>query len=384
MRNPAARQALAAEIADWRPDVVHLHTVGMIAPATLSLLRDVPTVLTLHGPEPFLRSTERWCLPLDHFRDDEPSTLNWRGRLVTALYRTAVGPLWRRRLRVVDQFIAPSRYIGELMADDFHPGVVVPNGVATGISAPATDAATTAPGVVFVGRFEYFKGPQVLIDAIPAILAAHPDARFTLCGDGPLTGRLREQIDRLGVGHAVELTGWLDAAEVRRRVAAADVAVIPSMWPEAFGLSCLEAFSLGTPVVASAIGALPEIVEHDRTGLLVSPGKPGELAAAVNRLIDEPGNPGTAGRGRPGAQRRVRHRGTHRGNEPRLPHTTIGLAERAAPTGPAGCAPHWPTACCATRSCSCCPPWSWPAAASCSGSSPPGCSAPPRSARPAR
>lgn len=288
VRNPAARDALAGEIAAWPPDVVHLHTIGMIAPDTLSLLRDVPTVLTLHGPEPFLRTTERWCLPLDHFRSDDPATLNWRGRLVTAMYRTAVGPLWRRRLQVVDLFIAPSRYIGELMAEDFQPAVVVPNGVATGTPPPTAGASTTGPGMIFVGRFEHFKGPQVLIEAVPAVLAAHPKARFTLCGDGPLTERLRAQIDQLGVGHAVELTGWLDAAEVRRRVAGADIAVIPSMWPEAFGLSCLEAFALGTPVVASAIGALPEIVEDETTGLLVAPDDPGGLAAAVNRLIDEP------------------------------------------------------------------------------------------------
>lgn len=286
VRNRHAREALAAELTRWRPDVVHLHTVGMIAPATLGLLRDVPTVLTVHGPEPFLRTTERWCLPADHFRAGDEAVLNGRGRLVTALYRTLVGPLWRHRLRVVDQFVAPSRYLGTVMARDFRPTMVVPNGVVA--PGPRAAGPREHPSVVFVGRLLRGKGPQVLLDAVPAVLAAHPGVRVTICGAGPLTDRLREQIDRLGIGHAVALTGWLEAADVRRRVAAADVAVIPSVWPEAFGLSCAEAFALGTPVVASDVGGLPEMVEPDRTGLLVPPGDPGALAGAVNRLLAEP------------------------------------------------------------------------------------------------
>src|SRR5690349_19162964 len=216
VRNRFARDAVAAELARWQPDVVHLHTVGMIAPATLGLLRDTPTVLTVHGPEPFVRTTERWCLPLDHFQDDDGAVLNGRGRLVTAMYRTIVGPLWRHRLRVVDQFVAPSAYLGKVMARDFQPVMVVPNGVVPPAPPVAERAPHAEPSIVFVGRLEHFKGPQVLLDAVPAVLAAHPGTRFTFCGAGPMTERLRERIGRLGVGHAVELVGWLDAADVQR------------------------------------------------------------------------------------------------------------------------------------------------------------------------
>jgi glycosyltransferase involved in cell wall biosynthesis/O-antigen/teichoic acid export membrane protein len=292
LRNPAARTALAGQLAQWQPDVVHLHTIGLLSPMTLRVLRETPTVLTMHGPELFLRSTERWCMPADHFRPGSACTLTWRGRLALAFISGIAGPVWRRQLKVVDVYLAPSRYLQSLLARDFSPTRVVPNGFAP--------AAPQDPGpghggrhrdgsrVVFAGRLEHFKGPQVFLDAVPALLAAHPDTTFTICGAGPMLDQLRERVVQLGVGQAVELTGWLDPREIRRRIAGADIVVVPSVWPEAFGLTCLEAFSAGTPVVASAIGALPELVESDVTGLLVPPGDGAALTASVGRLLAEP------------------------------------------------------------------------------------------------
>jgi glycosyltransferase involved in cell wall biosynthesis/O-antigen/teichoic acid export membrane protein len=287
VRNPAARAALAEQVTTWQPDVVHLHTIGLLSPSSLSVLRDVPTVLTLHGPELFLRSTERWCMPATHFRPGSRCTPSWRGWLALLFFTLLAGPLWRRRLRVVDVHLAPSDYLADLASRDFSPTRVVPNGFTPSDVArrPHTDGRTR---VVFAGRLEHFKGPQILLDAIPALRDTHPDARFTICGAGPALADLTAQIDRLGLGDVVELTGWLPAEQLQHRIADADVVVVPSMWPEAFGLTCLEAFAAGTPVVASAIGALPELVETEVTGLLVPPGDAGALSAAVDRLLADP------------------------------------------------------------------------------------------------
>jgi glycosyltransferase involved in cell wall biosynthesis len=274
-RNPRARAALGAELRDRRPDVVHLHTVGMLAPASLAELRGVPTVLTVHGPELFVRGTERWCVPAG-------GAARWPA---LALYRGVVGPVWRRALRVVDVHVAPSAHLAGLLARDFAPVRVVPNGFTPVPTAPVPPGG---PSVVFAGRLDRIKGPQVLLAAVPEIVARHPGVRVTFCGDGPAAVELRATADRLGVAEAVELTGWLGPAEVRRRIAAADLLVVPSLAPEAFGLSCLEAFAAGTPVVAAAVGALPELVEPGVTGALVAPGDPAALAAAVGDLLADP------------------------------------------------------------------------------------------------
>jgi glycosyltransferase involved in cell wall biosynthesis/O-antigen/teichoic acid export membrane protein len=287
VRNPAARAALAEQVTSWQPDVVHLHTIGLLSPSSLSVLRDVPTVLTLHGPELFLRSTERWCMPARHFRADAPNTPTWRGWLVLLFFTLLAGPLWRRRLRVVDVHLAPSDYLGGLVARDFRPTRVVPNGFTpVAVARRASTDGTTR--VVFAGRLEHFKGPQIFLDAVARLARTHPHARFTVCGAGPMLDDLTALIDRHGIGHLVELTGWLPSEQVQHRIADADIVVVPSVWPEAFGLTCLEAFAAGTPVVASAIGALPELVETDVTGLLVPPGDPQALAAALDRLLADP------------------------------------------------------------------------------------------------
>lgn len=308
LRNGAARAALGDQLRQWRPDVVHLHTVGLLAPSTLRLLAGTPTVMSVHGPEVFLRDTEIWCLPQEYFehRAGSPiARLTGRGKLVMALSRLVIAPVWRRRLHVVDGYVAPSAYIANLVARDLGPARTVPNAVQLPLEAsdarPARDEVRTAPPtaasptagpsvdrprrVVFAGRLEHFKGPQLLIEALPRILRDHPGTTVGICGSGPLEASLRAAVDRLGLGASVQLLGWLDARQLRRQMADADVVVVPSLWPEAFGLSCLEALAAGTPVVASAVGGLPDLVRPDVTGSLTAPGDVVELASAINRLL---------------------------------------------------------------------------------------------------
>ncbi|MDR7275609.1 glycosyltransferase [Catenuloplanes atrovinosus] len=282
-RNPAASAALTAQLREFRPDVVHLHTVGLLSPSALRALADVPTVHTLHGPEPFLRTAARYCMPASYHRAGAPDRPSWRGWLWLLLTAVLLGPLWRRALGVVDLRIAPSRYIAGLAGG---ATLVVPNGLT---SAPPAPAATgPGPRVVFAGRLVPAKGPHVLVDAVPRLLEAVPDARVTICGDGPLLTRLRRRVDELGIGYAVELTGWLDPPQVAARIAGADVVVVPSVWPEGFGLTCLEALAAGRAVVASDVGALSELVTPGRTGLLVPPAEPDALAGAVALLLGNP------------------------------------------------------------------------------------------------
>ncbi|MDT4987529.1 MAG: hypothetical protein QOI74_1623 [Micromonosporaceae bacterium] len=309
LRNPAARLALADAVERYHPDVVHLHTVGLVAPATLAVLAATPTVLTVHGPEPFIRATGRWCLPARYFRraDAGAAALTWRGWMVATGTNWLVGRAWRRGLRVVDVYTAPSRYLAGLAARELGPVRLVPNGLdgPSGVDGPAgaggaagaagaasvpgpaapERAGATRPRLLFVGRLEHVKGVQVLLAALPAVLARHPDTVLTVCGSGPLEAALRERVDRLGLTSSVEFVGWLPHHQLAGRLADADVVVVPSLAPEAFGLTCLEAMAAGTPVVASAVGGLPDLVRPGVTGELVAPGDPAALAGAVDGLL---------------------------------------------------------------------------------------------------
>lgn len=118
-------------------------------------------------------------------------------------------------------------------------------------------------------------------------------------GDGPDLAELQRARMDLPSRDSVVLAGYTaTAAEV---LGAVDVAVVPSLWEEAFGLAALEPLSRGVPVVASRVGGIPEIVDHEENGILVAPGDVEALAGAVTRMLAEPdwaGSLGARGRAR--------------------------------------------------------------------------------------
>jgi glycosyltransferase involved in cell wall biosynthesis len=156
------------------------------------------------------------------------------------------------------------------------------------------------PTIGMIARLAPQKGHRVLLDALPAIVARVPDLRVVLVGHEHLLRieDLRAYARKRGVAGHVTFTGFRD--EVPALLAGWDVLVLPSLW-EGFGLVLVEAMAAGRPVVASRVGPIPEVVLHGETGLLVEPGDPGQLAAALIELLEQPGlaaRLGAAGRRR--------------------------------------------------------------------------------------
>ena len=158
------------------------------------------------------------------------------------------------------------------------------------------------PLVGVVARLEPEKGHRTLLEAWPMVLDKVPEARLLIIGEGSQRATLEamaDQLDLLGMscsadqcvgtrrarpGAKVLFTGLRD--DVPAVTAALDVAVLPS-YREAQGLALLEAMALRRPVVATAVGGVPEMIEHERTGLLVRPRDPAALAAAIRRLLTD-------------------------------------------------------------------------------------------------
>jgi glycosyltransferase involved in cell wall biosynthesis len=148
--------------------------------------------------------------------------------------------------------------------------------------------------VVFAGRLVAQKGLAVLIRA-----AREVDAEFIVCGDGRQLQALRRLAKRSGVESRVQFKGWLPAEELAEELANASVVVVPSLWPEPFGLVGIEALSAGRPVIASATGGIEDWLEDGVSGVCVKPGDVNELAEALNALLADPRRQevmGTAGR----------------------------------------------------------------------------------------
>jgi glycosyltransferase involved in cell wall biosynthesis len=137
------------------------------------------------------------------------------------------------------------------------------------------------------------KGHDVLIDAAPQILEAHPDAEFVLAGEGPHRDALMERARRRGVADRIQFLG--QCRDVPAVLAGADLFVLPSR-SEALPNAVIEAMAAGLPVVASNVGGIPELITDGVSGVLVSPGDPRALAGAVIGVMEEPGRAVQMGR----------------------------------------------------------------------------------------
>jgi glycosyltransferase involved in cell wall biosynthesis len=159
--------------------------------------------------------------------------------------------------------------------------VVIPNAIDVD-RAPQAALAGAPPRIVTVGRLAAPKDPLTLVRALPA-LGARP---FTLAfaGGGREHARVEAELRAHGLGDRVELLG--ERHDVPALLAAADVFVLASR-SEGAPLSVLEAMAAGLPVVASAVGGVPELVADGETGLLVPPGDPAALSSALARLLDD-------------------------------------------------------------------------------------------------
>lgn len=258
--------ALARIMRRRRVDVVHTHAWGTLLEGwTAARLSRTPYVV--HG---------------------EHGTMQLRP-LNVRLQRV----LWRK----ADRLLAVSGELAGRMAE--RVGVrrdkieVIPNGVDTeqfGFISRADARATLALAadvfvVASIGRLVHVKNYPLLVDAARAVKNAGVRAQFLVAGDGPLRGDLERKIADAGLQESVRLLGARNDAPTL--LAAADAFALTS-WSEGMSNTILEAMAARRPVVATRVGGNPELVDEGKSGILVSPDDPRELAEALLALSGDP------------------------------------------------------------------------------------------------
>jgi glycogen synthase len=277
-------------------DVVHCHTwYTHLAGCIGKYLHGVPLVLTTHSLEPH--------------RPWKSEQLGTAYQVSTWIERTA----YENANGVVAVSSAMKSDVHHLYGVPLEKIRVIHNGIDLAQYRPTPNHATLleygidpdAPYVLFVGRVTRQKGIIHLVNAIRYI---HEGAQVVLCAGAPDTpeiGReMAEAVERAradSVHKIIWIREMLPKEKVITLYTHAAIFVCPSVY-EPFGIINLEAMACGTPVVASAVGGIPEVVEHDATGLLVPTGAASstdvepvnpdrfsrDLAAAINRLLDNP------------------------------------------------------------------------------------------------
>jgi glycosyltransferase involved in cell wall biosynthesis len=159
------------------------------------------------------------------------------------------------------------------------------------------DTARYAPGaalpagkpfhILCVGRLVAAKGQHILVAAAARLAAAGRDFRITIAGGGPDEASLKAAIAAAGLASRVTLAGALDQDRVRELYGRADAFVLPS-FAEGIPVVLMEAMASGVPCVTTRITGIPELIQNDEEGLLVTPSDVDSLAAAVARLMDDP------------------------------------------------------------------------------------------------
>ena len=265
--------AMARDAVD--ADVAHAHTwYADMAGVWIRTLHRIPLIVTLHSME-----------PLRPWKADQ---LGSGYLLSTWIEKTAV--------ETADRVIAVSAQMREDILRHFRVSservVVIHNGIdpdrfeRTDRADALARYGVKPPYVLFVGRITDQKGIFHLLEAAPLL---PPGVQVVLCASAPDTPEIEERLRRAVPQHPN--VRWINAMvpvdDVVELYSHAAVFVCPSVY-EPFGLINLEAMACETPVVASAVGGILEVVEDGVTGVLVPPGRPGELADALRRVLADP------------------------------------------------------------------------------------------------
>jgi glycosyltransferase involved in cell wall biosynthesis len=269
--DPIAFGEVVAYLSRSRPRILHTHLVhadvyGQLAGA----LARVPLRLsTKHGFNEFREG--RWF----------------------ALADRSVGSLAHVHIAISRGL---ARYLAETEGFDEEDFEIVHYGISPRDGAHAY--AKAEPRLLCIGRLIPIKGHLVLLRAFAQARARVPGVTLDLAGRGPLEPALRSYARELGLDGAVRFLGFV--SPVQRAVEEAAIVVVPSLG-EGFGMVALEAMERARPVIASAVGGLPEIVEDGTTGLVVPPGDAEALAEAIVALggnLERAAAMGAAGRER--------------------------------------------------------------------------------------
>jgi glycogen(starch) synthase len=259
----------AADLGDWRADVVHAHDWEVAwAAQVLARQNDCPLITTFHGTERGRRG--------GHVPPGVPTDVNGIEWWLASASR---------------RVIAISKILGRQVTSDFEldPTVVrsVPGGIdQTWWAAPQPDIDERPDeNLVFAwGRIQYEKGFHVLAAAMAQLRPGHPNAHCVIAGRGSYLAELQSQIDVIGVSDLIDLPGYVSDNELRAFLHRSACVVIPSLY-EPFGVIALEALAGGSPLVVAETGGLSEVVEGTDAALTFEPGNTNQLADRLDAVL---------------------------------------------------------------------------------------------------
>ncbi len=290
-----AKVQLAQIIAEQRPDIAYIHIV--YHPKIIEMLiNKLPIVAYIHSPYPicpgsahYLRRSQKicphiagpvclWNAQSEHCCWGHNPVSHWR------LLRRAHE--FMRVYQQVHRILVGGNYMYHLLASRVGlptPVSILPP-ILMDLPTQWNSQRVDPPLILFAGRLVPEKG---LVHLLRALAKVNQPWQLAVAGDGEEMSPCQALTQQLGIAEHVHFLGWLEPEVLNTYYARCTLVVVPSLWPEPYGRIGPEAFAYGRPVVAYAVGGIPDWLTHERNGLLVEPGNWAELGRAISRILSD-------------------------------------------------------------------------------------------------
>ncbi len=277
--SPLAQFKVRRLIQAQRPEIVHIHNIyHQLSPSILYTIKKqgLPIVMTVHDfklvkPDYTLRA------------DNSSSGKGWLAQLILTL-EFNLHNILRSYQRHIDCYIAPSQFVKDQLVTGGYPASkiqVIPHFIDLTTYQPST---TTGDYLFFAGRLDESKGVDTLLYALKEL--NQPTLKLKIAGRGPAKDTLQALTRDLGLADQVEFLGFVKKDKLINEMSRSLAVVCPSRVHETFGLSVLEAMALAKPVIGAKVGAYPELIKHQLTGLLFEVNNAKDLAKQINKLAN--------------------------------------------------------------------------------------------------
>lgn len=290
--NRRSKKCIAGAVKDFFPDVIHLHLfTQQISPSIFYLSRDIPIVATVHDCSMFCPTGNKFISSSQRICNYDWGKVCYAEKCISLL---KYPQMFLRSLLIRSKeqnvvWVAPSNFMQkELLKAGFTNVEREPYGFNLKnydyVPLQKREKNMTA---LFFSRLDYSKGTHNLVYAFEKVLKEIPDAELVIVGSGSQFNNVQQLVKKMDLDTHVRLQGWQDQSTVKALHRRASLLIAPFIGPDNQPLIVCEAMLLGTPVVATNVGGLADLIENGKNGFLVAPNDNDLLAQKIIQILQE-------------------------------------------------------------------------------------------------
>lgn len=280
MWNFDSQKILKKILAEFKPDIVHLQFVFYhSSPSILFALKDIPTAYTAHaheliGPMGVIRNKN--CK-----HPEEESCIYCLGfvKYFPEKIKMILFSLFKKSINI---YISPSKHHYNLLNKyNYSPLEQVYNGITL---LPAKKIKINNK-LLYIGRLSKDKGVIYLLKSMPEILKTISDAELTIVGNGPEEIYLKQFVSDNNLEKNVNFVGKIESDKIVDYYNNCEIVIVPSTYADNLPTVCIEAMSVGRPIIGSNLGGIPELIDDGKTGYIITPGDHKEIAKKIITIL---------------------------------------------------------------------------------------------------